>query len=140
LGMAEEGLTRAELIGQSGLVVEQVDLAIDAGLVIPDDAGRFKQDAVTMLQAGAALVEAGVSVPDLAALAVRHARNVEAVADEAVDLFLAAAGAEESTGSHMESLAPLVEALVPQVVALVGEHFRRTLLSRAAARLAERVQ
>ena len=138
--MAQEGLSRAELIEASGLAAEQVDLAIDAGLVIPDDSGRFKEDAVTMLQAGAALVAVGVSVPDLAALAVRHARNVEAVVDEAVDLFLDAMGTEELTGSDLENLTPLVEALVPQVVALVGEHFRRTLLSRAAARLAERVK
>ncbi|MCY3910787.1 MAG: hypothetical protein OXF99_04690 [bacterium] len=138
--MAQEGLSRAELIEASGLAAEQVDLAIDAGLVIPDDSGRFKEDAVTMLQAGAALVAVGVSVPDLAALAVRHARNVEAVVDEAVDLFLDAMGTEELTSNDLENLTPLVEALVPQVVALVGEHFRRTLLSRAAARLAERVK
>jgi len=138
--MAQEGLSRAELIEASGLVAEQVDLAIDAGLVIPDDSGRFKEDAVTMLQAGAALVAVGVSVPDLAALAVRHARNVEAVVDEAVNLFLDAMGTEELTSNDLENLTPLVEALVPQVVALVGEHFRRTLLSRAAARLAERVK
>jgi len=138
--MAQEGLSRAELIEASGLAAEQVDLAIDAGLVIPDDLGRFKEDAVTMLQAGAALVAVGVSVPDLAALAVRHARNVEAVVDEAVDLFLDAMGTGELTGSDLENLTPLVEALVPQVVALVGEHFRRTLMSRAAARLAERVK
>ena len=85
-----------------------------------------------MLQAGAALVAVGVSVPDLAALAVRHARNVEAVVDEAVDLFLDAMGTDELTSSDLGNLTPLVEALVPQVVALVGEHFRRTLLSRAA--------
>ena len=138
--MAEEGLSRAELIDRSGLAAEQVDLAIDAGLLIPDHHGRFKQDAVTMLQAGAALVAAGVSVPDLARLAVRHARNVEAVVDEAVDLFLDAMGTEDLGSSELENLAPLVEALVPQVVALVGEHFRRTLLSRASARLAERVR
>ena len=138
--MAQEGLSRAELIEASGLAAEQVDLAIDAGLVIPDDSGRFKEDAVTMLQAGAALVAVGVSVPDLAALAVRHARNVEAVVDEAVDLFLDAMGTEGLTSNDLENLTPLVEALVPQVVALVGEHFRRTLLSRAAARLAERVK
>lgn len=138
--MAEEGLSRAELIEASGLMSEQVDLAIDAGLVIPDGLGRFKEDAVTMLQAGAALVSVGVSVPDLAHLAVRHARNVEAVVDEAVELFLAAMGTENLDRDDLENLAPLVEALVPQVVALVGEHFRRTLLSRAAARLAERVQ
>ena len=138
--MAQEGLSRAELIEASGLAAEQVDLAIDAGLVIPDDSGRFKEDAVTMLQAGAALVAVGVSVPDLAALAVRHARNVEAVVDEAVDLFLDAMGTEDLTSNDLENLTPLVEALVPQVVALVGEHFRRTLLSRAAARLAERVK
>lgn len=138
--MELEGLSRAELIEASGLAAEQVDLAIDAGLVIPDDSGRFKEDAVTMLQAGAALVAVGVSVPDLAALAVRHARNVEAVVDEAVDLFLAAMGTESLDSSDLENLTPLVEALVPQVVALVGEHFRRTLLSRAAARLAERVK
>ncbi len=138
--MAQEGLSRAELIERSGLAAEQVDLAIDAGLVIPDDSGRFKEDAVTMLQAGAALVAVGVSVPDLATLAVRHARNVEAVVDEAVDLFLDAMDTEELTSTDLENLTPLVEALVPQVVALVGEHFRRTLLSRAAARLAERVK
>ena len=138
--MAQEGLSRAELIEASGLAAEQVDLAIDAGLVIPDDSGRFKEDAVTMLQAGAALVAVGVSVPDLAALAVRHARNVEAVVDEAVDLFLDAMGTEELTSNDLENLTPLVEALVPQVVALVGEHFRRTLLSRAAVQLAERVK
>ena len=138
--MAQEGLNRAELIDASGLAAEQVDLAIDAGLVIPDDSGRFKEDAVTMLQAGAALVAVGVSVPDLAALAVRHARNVETVVDEAVDLFLAAMGTESLDRNDLENLTPLVEALVPQVVALVGEHFRRTLLSRAAVRLAERVK
>ena len=137
--MESEGLSRAELIEASGLAAEQVDLAIDAGLVIPDDFGRFKEDAVTMLHAGAALVAAGVSVPDLARLAVRHARNVEAVVDEAIDLFLAAVGPEALDESSVDDLAPLVEALVPQVVALVGEHFRRTLLSRASARLAERV-
>ena len=135
--MAEEGLSRAELIEASGLMSEQVDLAIDAGLVIPDGLGRFKEDAVTMLQAGSALVSVGVSVPDLARLAVRHARNVEAVVDEAVDLFLASMGTENLDSDDLENLTPLVEALVPQVV---GEHFRRTLLSRAAARLAERVQ
>ena len=138
--MAQEGLSRAGLIEASGLAAEQVDLAIDAGLVIPDESGRFKEDAVTMLQAGAALVAVGVSVPDLARLSVRHARNVEAVVDEAVDLFLAAIGTENLEAGDLEKLAPLVEALVPQVVALVGEHFRRTLLSRASARLAERVQ
>ncbi|MYH71165.1 MAG: hypothetical protein F4153_01060, partial [Acidimicrobiia bacterium] len=106
--MAEEGLSRAELIETSGLAAEQVDLAIDAGLVIPDDSGRFKEDAVTMLQAGAALVAVGVSVPDLAALAVRHARNVEAVVDEAVDLFLDAMGTEELTSNDLENLTPLV--------------------------------
>ena len=140
LGMAEDGLNRAELIEASGLAAEQVDLAIDAGLLVPDGLGRFKEDAVTMLQAGAALVAVGVSVPDLAALAVRHARNVETVVDEAVDLFLDAMGTESLDSSDLENLTPLVEALVPQVVALVGEHFRRTLLSRAAARLAERVK
>ncbi|MCY3636450.1 MAG: hypothetical protein OXH23_12680 [bacterium] len=138
--MELEGLSRAELIEASGLAAEQVDLAIDAGLLVPDGSGRFKEDAVTMLQAGAALVAVGVSVPDLAALAVRHARNVEAVVDEAVDLFLAAMGTESLDSNDLENLTPLVEALVPQVVALVGEHFRRTLLSRAATRLAERVK
>lgn len=138
--MESEGLSRAELIERSGLAAEQVDLAIDAGLLIPDGVGRFKEDAVTMLQAGAALIAAGVSVPDLARLAMRHARNVEAVVDEAVDLFLAAIGTENLNNEDLENLTPLVEALVPQVVALVGEHFRRTLLSRASARLAERVQ
>ena len=138
--MGEEGLSRSELIGRSGLAADQVDLAIDAGLLTPDRCGRFKEDAVTMLQTGAALVAAGVSVPDLARLAVRHARNVEAVVDEAVDLFLAAMGPLDSESESLEQLAPLVEALVPQVVALVGEHFRRTLLSRASARLTERVQ
>ena len=138
--MESEGLSRAELIELSGLAAEQVDLAIDAGLVIPDDFGRFKEDSVTMLQAGAALVAVGVSVPDLARLAVRHARSVEAVVDEAVDLFLDAMGTESLESEDLEKLTPLVEALVPQVVALVGEHFRRTLLSRASARLLERVQ
>lgn len=138
--MAQDGLSRAELISQSGLAAGQVDLAIDAGLLVPDGFGRFKEDAVTMLQAGAALVDVGVSVPDLAALAVRHARNVEAVVDEAVDLFLDAMGTDELSSNDVENLTPLVEALVPQVVALVGEHFRRTLLSRAATRLAERVK
>ncbi len=135
--MVSEDLSRAELIRRSGLAAEQVDLAIDAGLLVPDGSGRFKEGAVTMLQAAAALIAAGVSVPDLAGLAVRHARNVETVVDEAVDLFLAALGGDGLKNTDMEALTPVVEALVPQVVALVGEHFRRTLLSRASARLAE---
>ncbi len=138
--MEQDGLSRAELIERSGLAADQVDLAIDAGLLIPDRNGRFGEDAVTMLQAGAALVAVGVSVPDLARLAVLHARNVEAVVDEAIDLFLGALGPEGLESASAEDLAPLVEALVPQVVALVGDHFRRTLLSRASARLAENGQ
>ncbi|MYG93826.1 MAG: hypothetical protein F4138_02365 [Acidimicrobiia bacterium] len=140
LGMAQQGLSRAELIKTSGLAAEQVDLAIDAGLLVPDNSGLFNEDAVVMLQAGASLVDAGVSVPDLARLAVRHARNVEAVVDEAVDLFLAALGIDALNASDLENLHPLVEDLVPKVVVLVGEHFRRTLLSRAVDRLAERVR
>lgn len=138
--MAQQGLSRAELIKTSGLAAEQVDLAIDAGLLVPDNSGLFNEDAVVMLQAGASLVDAGVSVPDLARLAVRHARNVEAVVDEAVDLFLAALGIDALNASDLENLHPLVEDLVPKVVVLVGEHFRRTLLSRAVDRLAERVR
>ncbi|WP_419918766.1 hypothetical protein [Candidatus Poriferisocius sp.] len=138
--MAQESLSRAELIHRSGIAPEQVDLAIDAGLLIPDRQGLFGQDAVTMLQAAAVIIAAGVSVDDLARLAVRHARNVEEVVDESVDLFLSAMGSQGSEGINLKELVPLVEALVPHVVTLVGEHFRRTLLSRAAARLVEKGQ
>ena len=116
-----------------------VDLVIDAGLLAPSGNGSepesFSPDDVDMLIAARTLVDEGVAVEELAALAMRHATNVEDLIDDAIDLLKRQG---DLNGGDRAALAASVQRLVPVATKLVVGHFERTLWARAMARVDDR--
>ena len=115
-----------------------VDLAVDAGLLTPGDNGtgeeHFSGDDVEMLAAARGLLGEGVAVEELAALAMRHAANVENLIDDAIDLIkrnFDSASRDEAT------LVAAVDRLVPVATRLVVGHFEATLRAKAMARISD---
>ena len=132
LNEVSESLSFDELVNQSGLGDEIVQMAIDAGLIRPltTDANRFDIDTLSMLKAGVGLLNSGLPFDELVQLAVRHAQHVESVAEDAVALF-AQHLTEESDSSQTET----VETIVPLVTELVAQHFRQTLIEHVGRHL-----
>lgn len=136
----EPSMTRAELAERSG-VPEAFFASIEAaGLLVPigsgDDA-RYGEADLRMAQAALAVLGAGFPLPELMQLALRHARHVEGVADEAVALFDRFVRKVDGGGADADAIADTFRKLLPAVTTLVAMHFQRTLLQRAVARLRE---
>ena len=132
-------LDRAELAEAAGVPAFIADLVIDAGLIAPvdvapadlDGAERFGPAAVDMLAAARTLVDEGVAVEELAALAMRHATHVESVIDDAIELF---ERPRRRAGRDPSGSAATLQRLAPVVTDLVAKHFERTLVARAFSR------
>lgn len=125
-------LDRAELAEAAGVPAFIADLVIDAGLIAPvDGAERFDPAAVDMLAAARTLVDEGVAVEELAALAMRHATHVESVIDDAIELF---ERPRRRDGRDPSGSAATLQRLAPVVTDLVAKHFERTLVARALSR------
>ncbi len=130
------GVTREQLVEQSGLAAPLIDLAVSAGLIEPiteDPDERFSPDALPMLAAGKSLLEAGIPLDRLAALATRHATGIEDVVDEAIELFSEYVRPTQSDSPA--DLAKLFQLLLSHVTRLVAQHFHQTVVSRASERL-----
>ena len=131
-------LDRAGLAERAGVPAFVVDLVIDAGLMTPLDNGtdgeRFDSDDVEMLVAARTLVGEGVAVEELAALAMRHATNVENLIEDAIDLVKRHFDRE---GRDKAALVASVNRLVPVATNLVVGHFEKTLWARAMARIGD---
>ena len=131
---ADTTLSCDELAKRSGLDTELVGLAIDAGLIRPvrdlADGPRYSSGALSMLRAAAGLLDADMPLDDLVGLALRHASNMEAVADDAVELF-----AQRFGDRPNDERAELATWLIPLVTDLVAQHFRETLVERATERV-----
>ncbi len=143
----QTSLSLTELAEASGLDREACELAVLAGLIVPISSPvksavdgsqqRFSSSSVEMLKVGLQLLEAGIPLEDLMAIASFHASSIEKVAESAVNLF-----AEYLLPDDRESQAPqpadlgeLVNRLVPLVTNLVAQHFQRTLISKATQRI-----
>ena len=129
----QELMDRAELGVRAGLDADLVALAIDAGLVRSHTGTTdlFGQDAVEMLGAAAVILESGLPLDALIAIAVEHAAHVEVVIDDAIDLFTKFVPTDQPDNG-----AATIARLVPAVSELVAQHFRHTLVDRASRRLA----
>jgi len=86
-----------------------------------------------MLAAGKSLLEAGIPLDRLAALATRHATGIEDVVDEAIELFSEYVRPTQSDSPA--DLAKLFQLLLSHVTRLVAQHFHQTVVSRASERL-----
>ncbi len=124
--------TLLEALTREGLLVTRVD---------DSDAPYTAADAEA-LRAGLALLEAGVPLSELLALAREHDAATRAVAERAVDLFARyvrdpirdTATSEEQAAEQMVAA---LHAMLPAVGAVVVHHFRRRLLAAARARLTD---
>lgn len=148
-------LDRAELAEAAGVPAFIADLVIDAGLIAPvepaaaessptaepavadvdptgpNESERFDPAAVAMLAAARTLVDEGIAVEELAALAMRHATHVESVVDDAIELF---ERHRRRDGRGSAGLSATLHRLAPVVTDLVAKHFERTLIARSLSR------
>ena len=128
-------LDRAALAERASVPAFVVDLAVDAGLIWPHfngaDGEHFGSDHVEMLAAARNLIDEGVAIEELAALAVRHATNVENLIDDAIDLLKHSINRDTH---DQAALIASVNRLIPVATKLVIGHFEKTLLDRAMAR------
>jgi hypothetical protein len=123
-------------------VPEPLLMAIEsAGLMRPavgDGEPRYGEADVQMAKAGMEILQQGFPLDELLALAMRHARGVEEVADAAIDLFDRFVRKAGEEGHNGEQVTAAFRRLLPAVTTLVALHFQRTLLNRALDRLRER--
>ncbi len=141
--VGERSLSRAELAAEAGVPEALVAAAQAAGLVTPvrvEGEERFGEADLRMARSAFAILEAGFPLQDLLALAVRHAREVQALTDRAIDLFdehvrKAGRGGTAAAGDE-RAVTETFRELLPEATRLVALHFQRTLVSRALERLA----
>lgn len=118
---------------RTGVAAAMLRIGIDAGLLQPkvlNGVERFDDEQADMVATVGRLLESGVDLNQLVALATEHATNIESLVDEAVTLYRAAVEAQPDR--DRARIADEIQALVPAVTRLVAEHFSRTLVERAA--------
>ena len=139
---AERGdrrLTRAELAAESGVPEALIRAVEDAGILEPERAGRevrYTEADVALARTGLALLSERLPLAELLGLAIHQSDATREVVDRAIDLFdrhvrREASGAERPADAVIEAF----RRMLPAVTALVANHFQRTLVSRALARL-----
>ena len=139
----EERFGIDELAARVGVPQPMLDALLREGLLIPRMVGgepSFTSADVTMLKGGLRLLEAGLPLPELFALARHHHEVTREVAAEAVELFdtwvrkpIRASDLPED--EKAERLVEAFRTLLPAVTALVAHHFGRILLQVAQEHL-----
>ena len=130
----------AERTGVSAALLQAIERE---GLLVPretDDGPAYTEEDVTAVAAGLQLLEAGLPLGELLALAREHDAAMRPVAERAVDLFVRFVrdpirGAAPSDEEAAERLTEAFSKMLPATGALVGSHFRRLLIAEAQARL-----
>jgi DNA-binding transcriptional MerR regulator len=139
----EEFLTLTELAERSGVPVVLLEAVVRDNLLVArvhDGEARYTTADIAVVQQGLRLIEQGLPLPDLLALAHDHHEKTRAIAETAVGLFdeYVRAPLRASDLPDDEKAERLVEAfrvLLPAVTTLVAHHFRRVLLEVAQEHL-----
>ena len=137
----------AGLAAEVGASVTLLESVARAGLLLPhhvDDDGtaRYSAADAEAVRAGLTLLDAGLPLAELLALAAPTDAAVRDVADRAVDAFLrfvrdpvlGTAGDDAEAGAR---LVTAYERMLPATERLVAHHLRRRLILTALERLAE---
>lgn len=136
-------LTLEELSARTGMPPEALEALERERLLLPrrvDGHARFAPGDVEVVLAGLRLLEAGVPLDELLALARHHDVAMRGVADQAVELFIRFVrdpiqGTAASDQEAAERLVTAFRELLPAAGAMVGNHFRGLLLAEAQARI-----
>ncbi|HZP29604.1 MAG TPA: MerR family transcriptional regulator [Acidimicrobiia bacterium] len=139
-------LTLDELADRSGVPAPLLEAVVREGILVPqrrDGEARFTPADAEIVGNGLRLLEAGLPLPELLALARRHDEATRAIAEEAVALFdehvrRPLRAADLGDDERAERLVAAFRTLLPTVTSLVAHHFRRVLLEVAQEHL-ERV-
>ncbi len=142
-GGSEELFGIDELANRLGVPQAMLDSLLREGLLIPRivaGAPRFTPADVATLTGGMRLLEAGLPLPELFALARHHHAVTREVAAEAVEMFdtwvrkpIRASDLPED--EKAERLVEAFHSLLPAVAGLVAHHFQRILLQVAQEHL-----
>ena len=142
-GGAEELFGMDELADRVGVPQAMLDSLLREGLLIPRVVAgepRFTAADVATLTGGMRLLEAGLPLPELFALARHHHAVTREVATEAVKMFdtwvrkpIRASDLPED--EKADRLVEAFHSLLPAVAALVAHHFQRILLQVAQEHL-----
>ena len=142
---AAEGelLTLDELASRAGVPTALLDAILREGLLVPrsrDGEVRFAASDISLVSAGLRLLEVGLPLPELLALARRHHAATRAIAEDAVTLFdehvrEPLRTTELSAEARAQRLVEAFRTLLPTVTALVEHHFRAVLLEVAQEHL-----
>ena len=144
VGAAEaELLSATELAERTGLQPALVAVLENEGLLRPAERGGvtgYGAADVRALEAGIALLDTGIPLEELLALARTHDQTMRGTAEHAVELFhrYVRAPIRASATSEVEAAQRLIDAfyrMLPAATALLGHHFRVVLLQAAQARL-----
>lgn len=141
--VASASLTGEEVAERTGVPAALLEALAREGLLEPHGepgAPRYTTGDVEVVQAGLALLEAGVPLSELLDLARRHDDAMRATADHAVDLFARFVrdpirGATEDEAEAAERTVDALHRMLPATATLVAQHFRRLLLDAARGRL-----
>jgi hypothetical protein len=101
------------------------------------DGSPFSEADVEMARSGLRILEAGLPMHELLAVAMLHRDHVVEVCERAIDLFDASVRKHGASERDPEAISEAFRTLLPQVTILVARHFQRTLVTRAMARLSQ---
>lgn len=136
-------LSAPELARRTGLPAALIDMLEAEGLLHPmerDGAVGYGPSDVGALEAAVALLETGIPLNELLALARAHDHAMRGTAERAVELFHnhVRAPIRASAASEVEAAQKLVDVftrMLPAATTLIGHHFRAVLLQAAQARI-----
>jgi DNA-binding transcriptional MerR regulator len=139
----ESFLTLEELAQRSNVPYALLEAIAREGLLVPrvhDGEPRYTEADAHIVAAGLRLLEAGLPLPDLLALARRHHDTTREIAEDAVAMFdshvrAPLRAADLSDEEKAQRLVEAFKVLLPSVTALVAHHFRRVLLGVAQEHL-----
>ena len=134
--VGEGTLTRAELAAETGVPEALIVSSVQAGLISPleiDGEERFPRSDLEMLGSAMAILGLGLPLDRLLALGAKHAAHIDALADEAIDLFDDAI--RKPHGEDEDFVRGIFEKLLPKATHVVALHFQRTIVARALERL-----
>ncbi len=140
---SRELLTLDQLAERTGVPPELLDAVVREGLLVPqhdDGVARFAASDAHVVSAGLRLLEAGLPLPELLALARRQHEMTRSIAESAVAMFdehvrAPLRDAPLSDAERAERLVDAFRTMLPTVTTLVAEHFRGVLLEVAREHL-----
>ncbi|HEV2754474.1 MAG TPA: MerR family transcriptional regulator [Actinomycetota bacterium] len=136
-------LSLDELAARTGVSPALLQAIEREGLLVPratDEGPVYTDDDAAAVTAGLQLLEAGLPLGELLALAREHDAAMRPVAERAVDLFVRFVrdpirGGAPSEEEAADRLTEAFAKMLPATGALVGSHFRRLLIAEAQRRI-----